>query len=248
MGGGNLSKGFAISGVLYPILILVIFLMAQILSILGTRKVVLDQNNKRLLEAINSENKVYTNEELSELLDKLMDNVYTKKEVDSFMKGVQKEYSKVIDLRDSSYNINTWYPVVGRESSGYYQHLRCVSFLQQSGTPSWAAHANGFTVNVELLTQLGSWGNRPARTIVFANEFKYIRNDVSAVGFRNLDEVGNVFYLRGGGKYFLYSYTPIQWNVYTSKFFPHEGYPDIYVEPLSSNPGITATNGVVTIK
>ncbi len=254
------KNGFAVSGILYPILVLVIFLIAQILTVLGTRKVVLDQNSKRLLETINRENKVYTNEELSELVNQLKEenkkltaNVYTKEEVDSFMKGVQKEYSKVIDLRDSSYNINTWYPVVGvmDRNMGTYRHLRCIANIGSSGTPSWATHTNGFSVSVDLLTQLGAWGNRPARTIVFANEFMHISGTTSAVGFKNYNQggrKGNIFYLRGGGRYTLSSDYPIAWEVKKVKYYFDENYPNYYVEPVTTNPGITATHSVVTIK
>ena len=47
------------------------FLIVQLLTVLGTRKVVLDQSSKKLLETINSENKIYTNEELSTIISDL---------------------------------------------------------------------------------------------------------------------------------------------------------------------------------
>ena len=62
------NQGFAISGVLYPILVLVVFLIVQMLTMLGTRKIILDNNRNQLVDALDTNNKVYTNEELSALV------------------------------------------------------------------------------------------------------------------------------------------------------------------------------------
>ena len=48
------KNGFAISGVLYPILILIVFLVVQVLTMLGTRKMVLDKNRNQLIDTMNA--------------------------------------------------------------------------------------------------------------------------------------------------------------------------------------------------
>ena len=65
------NKGFAVSGILYPILILTIFLIVEILTLMSTRKTVLDKSKKELLNKIDESGRVYTNEELSAILDDL---------------------------------------------------------------------------------------------------------------------------------------------------------------------------------
>lgn len=62
------NKGFAVSGILYPILILTVFLIIQILTMMASRKTVLDKNKQQLLDSVNTSNKIYTNEELSILI------------------------------------------------------------------------------------------------------------------------------------------------------------------------------------
>ncbi len=63
------NKGFAISGVIYPLLIIVTFFTIQILFMLNNRKVVLDDINAELVEQVDANNKVYTNEEITVLLE-----------------------------------------------------------------------------------------------------------------------------------------------------------------------------------
>lgn len=65
------NKGFAVSGILYPILILTIFLIVEILTLMSTRKTVLDKSKQELLNKIDESGRVYTNEELSAILDDL---------------------------------------------------------------------------------------------------------------------------------------------------------------------------------
>lgn len=48
------NKGFAISGILYSILILFLLLLVSVLGILGSRKVVLDKTKMDVFNALNS--------------------------------------------------------------------------------------------------------------------------------------------------------------------------------------------------
>lgn len=115
MGGGRLNKGFAISGILYPILILTVFLMIQLLTILGTRKVVLDQNSKRLLETVNSGNKVYTNEELSTIITDLearidsltTENASLKTEMNSVKSNLSNNYVTKVAMKNPANQIKS---------------------------------------------------------------------------------------------------------------------------------------------
>lgn len=79
MGGGNLgNRGFAISGMIYPILILTLFLIVQILTTLQTRKVILDSNKEKLLTEINDSSRVYTLEELTKIVQDLQQEMNKK--------------------------------------------------------------------------------------------------------------------------------------------------------------------------
>lgn len=82
-----------------------------------------------------------------------------------------------------------------------------------------------------------------------ANEYKYTSDNIFPIGFRNMNEPSvQVFYLCGGGRYTLYTDFPTEWKFYTSKHIFYNDYPNIYVEPRTSNPGFTADGGIVTIK
>ena len=77
--GGNLgNRGFAISGMIYPLLILTLFLVVQILTTLQTRKVVLDSNKEKLLTEINDSSRVYTLEELTKIVQDLQQEINKK--------------------------------------------------------------------------------------------------------------------------------------------------------------------------
>lgn len=70
------KDGFAVSGMIYPILILTLFLIFQILFTFRSRKGILDSQKNSLLESINGENKVYTLEELSKIVNELNKKIY----------------------------------------------------------------------------------------------------------------------------------------------------------------------------
>ncbi len=55
------NKGFAISGMIYPILILAIFLIVELLVTLQSRKMILDKNKNDLVTEINNSERVYSN-------------------------------------------------------------------------------------------------------------------------------------------------------------------------------------------
>ena len=54
------NKGFAISGMIYPILILSIFLIVELLATLQSRKMILDKNKNDLVNELNKVQKVYS--------------------------------------------------------------------------------------------------------------------------------------------------------------------------------------------
>lgn len=54
------NHGFAISGVVYSILVLFVFFLAAILTVLASRKTVLDKGKKEALEKINGQNETIT--------------------------------------------------------------------------------------------------------------------------------------------------------------------------------------------
>lgn len=50
------NRGFAISGILYPILIIIVFLIVELLSMLASRKAVLDQIRREVRDEIYKKN------------------------------------------------------------------------------------------------------------------------------------------------------------------------------------------------
>lgn len=97
------KKGFAISGIVYPILIITVFLVVQVLFMLQTRKNVLDKSKTELADSINGANKVYTNEELSTLISDQQKKI---DELESKVKNSGKDMYPVGSVYTSIKNVN----------------------------------------------------------------------------------------------------------------------------------------------
>lgn len=97
------KNGFAISGIVYPILIITIFLVVQILFMLQTRKSVLDKSRTELADSVNNANQVYNNEELSTLISEQQKKI---EELEKKMKDSGKNMYPVGSIYTSVKNTN----------------------------------------------------------------------------------------------------------------------------------------------
>lgn len=126
-----------------------------------------------------------------------------------------------IDLSDSKYDQNKWYPVVGTALpyTGL-SWLRVACQLNTEAAVTWSSHNNGtFTANLEILTKAGGWGTTNSSTIVLDYSWGWIKDDVCPVSYRQMNNSSApVFYLRGGGRYYVYASYDAKFTVYTSAY------------------------------
>ena len=138
-----------------------------------------------------------------------------------------------VDL--SNLNHNTYYPVVGTalNADAGYVDIR-VSVNLNSGTkPSWATHNNGFTCQFHVLMKPCGWGTNNAESIVLDNTFRWANQN--PVGYTQMNNASMpCLYLRGGGRYYIYSGEPITWSIKTSSYTVSEN----TVSPTTSYPGV----------
>ena len=171
-----------------------------------------------------------------------------------------------IDLRDTSiYNENTWYPVTflynGGGSNEFYQ-IGVRATLGGSGKPSWATHSNGFSCAIDLLVTDSGWGSIPRADMQLRNVFDFVSDGKNPVGYIQLTSSSTqVFYLRGGGNYYITSKSGIRsitvhkesYTKYDQTVAPTTTYPginlsrtvlDAYINGYIPTSSISATSGV----
>ena len=145
--------------------------------------------------------------------------------------------SGTINLTDTSkYNIDTYYPVVcstSIASTGY--HLHEVNVQLNSGSkPSWSTHDGGFTCNLSCRMKAYGWGTVDSSTLGWLDDFSYAYCDkMPAYITQNTNASRAIFYLRGGGTYFLFTNYDCTWTVYTS---------DITINSSTFSPTTTPSN------
>ena len=130
-----------------------------------------------------------------------------------------------VDLSATTYNSNTWYPVVGTSiSNDGVQSLRCTVQLNSGTVPSWSTHSNGFSCELEVQDQRSGWGTTPATCIRFIDNFAWTKAvdnvaNVSPVSYTQMTNSSlPVFYLRGGGKYLLETTYSCSWSIKTASY------------------------------
>lgn len=150
--------------------------------------------------------------------------------------------STVIDLTDTTiYSEDTWYPCVGRPSpTESLFRYNCYTKLGYSGVPSWATHTQGFTCNLDMLIRGSGWGITDAQSIQLDNSFKY--SDENPIGYGQISTNSQpVFYLRGGGKYYIQSEHAATWTVYTDVY----EYGGQIAQPQTTYPGVVFSRAVI---
>ena len=154
----------------------------------------------------------------------------------NFAKETYINQYKTVNLTDLDQN--TWYPVTGTYIP--YKGLRrfkCNVQLNSGSRPNWSTHSGGFTAVVDILEESSGWGTTTMRGMVLVND-QYWINDSNKppVGYSQL---GNssiaVWWLRGGGTYFLAADYDCTWTIQKSKYESNSQ----SVSPMTTYPGVS---------
>ena len=115
-------------------------------------------------------------------------------------------YSNTINLSSSSYDVNTYYPVTLSGTGMGFNHI-VVDVQLNSGTkPSWSTHGNGFSCYMDILAISSGWGTITPLTICLGYTSSFTYNDENPCGYSQLTNSStHVVWLRGGGRYYLYT-------------------------------------------
>lgn len=129
----------------------------------------------------------------------------------------------IVDLRDTKYSTDTYYPVVGTRipSTGYHT-FEINNQLESNTAPSWSTHnSKGFTCNVSVKMIANGWGTVRDQ-FGYINNFSYHWCDrMPAYVSQITNSSAPVFYLRGGGCYYIYTDYNCAWSVKTDTYAYH---------------------------
>lgn len=161
----------------------------------------------------------------------------------NFAKGTYINQYKTVNLTDLDQN--TWYPVTGRDvpSSGLC-HFKCNVQLSGGSKPSWSTHSGGFTAVVDILEERSGWGTTGMLGEVLINDQRFIADESKPpVGYQQLS-YGSipVWWLRGGGTYFLAADYDCTWTIQKSKY-ENNGQS---VAPTTTYPGVSVNRATIT--
>lgn len=134
-------------------------------------------------------------------------------------KGLNKA---VVDLLDTTtYSTDMYYPVVGTTIpyTGYHT-FEINNQLEANSAPTWSTHASkGFTCNVSVRMIASGWGTTKTDIRGWIDLFSYNFCDKMPAYITQMGKSSfPVFYLRGGGKYYIYSDYKCTWNVKTETY------------------------------
>ena len=141
-----------------------------------------------------------------------------------------------VDLSAATYDQNTWYTVVGEQlpQTGF-AGIKVVVNLNSGTKPSWSTHSAGFSVDFHIDTQASGWGTTLAETIIYSDNFNFC--PVSPVSYKQLTWGSRpILYLRGGGKYRVFSTYNAAWKIYKDGYTWQSGQYSQSAKPSSSRP------------
>lgn len=147
-----------------------------------------------------------------------------------------KRHQITVSLASSSYDVSKYYPVLlnaGIPTNGTYTYE--VNVQLNSGTkPSWATHSGGFTCNLKANVKASGWGATNGYGWIEDNYYSFCDKMpayITQFGFKSKI----VFYLRGGGTYYIYSpQVNDSATIYTAKTNLNDSTYPYYVEPTIS--------------
>lgn len=134
-------------------------------------------------------------------------------------KGLHKA---VVDLLDTdTYSVDVYYPVVGTTIpyTGYHT-FEINNQLESNSAPSWSTHASkGFTCNVSVRMIASGWGTTKTDTRGWIDLFSCNFCDKMPAYITQMGKSSApVFYLRGGGKYYIYTDYKCTWAAKTATY------------------------------
>ena len=141
-----------------------------------------------------------------------------------------------VDLSAATYDQNTWYTVVGEQlPQNGFAGIKVVVNLNSGTKPSWSTHSAGFSVDFHIDTQASGWGTTLAETIIYSDTFNFC--PVSPVSYKQLGCGSRpILYLRGGGKYRVFSTYNAAWKIYKDGYTWQSGQYSQSAKPSSSRP------------
>lgn len=141
-----------------------------------------------------------------------------------------------VDLSAATYDQNTWYTVVGeRLPQTGFAGIKVVVNLNSGTKPSWSTHSAGFSVDFHIDTQASGWGTTYAETIIYSDTFNFC--PVSPVSYKQLNYGSRpILYLRGGGKYRVFSTYNAAWKIYKDGYTWQSGQYSQSAKPSSTRP------------
>ena len=141
-----------------------------------------------------------------------------------------------VDLSAATYDQNTWYTVVGEQlpQTGF-AGIKVVVNLNSGTKPSWSTHSAGFSVDFHIDTQASGWGTTHAETIIYSDTYNFC--PVSPVSYKQLTNGSRpILYLRGGGKYRVFSTYNASWKIYKDGYTWQSGQYSQSAKPSSTRP------------
>lgn len=163
--------------------------------------------------------------------------------VANFAKETYINRYKTVNLTDLDQN--TWYPVTGTfvRHNGL-RHFKCSVQLNSGSKPSWSTHSAGFTAVVDILEESSGWGTTGMLGEVLINDQRFIADESKPpVGYQQMG-YGSipVWWLRGGGTYFLAADYDCTWTIQKSKY-ENSGQS---VAPTTTYPGVNVDRATIT--
>lgn len=161
----------------------------------------------------------------------------------NFAKETYINQYKTVNLTDLDQN--TWYPVTGTGVPyNGLRHFKCNVQLNSGSKPSWSTHSSGFTAVVDILEESSGWGTTRMLGEVLINDQFFIADESKPpVGYQQMS-YGSipVWWLRGGGTYFLAADYDCTWTIQKSKY-ENSGQS---VTPTTTYPGVNVNRATIT--
>ena len=163
--------------------------------------------------------------------------------VANFAKETYINQYKTVNLTDLDQN--TWYPVTGTGVPyNGLRHFKCNVQLNSGSKPNWSTHSSGFTAVVDILEESSGWGTTRMLGEVLINDQYFIADENKPpVGYQQMS-YGSVpvWWLRGGGTYFLAADYDCTWTIQKSKY-ENSGQS---VAPTTTYPGVNVNRATIT--